>query len=143
MISCEWIDSSLTKKPIPIIYLPWWHNISCCDACNKPLTPTSDCQKYCKKCLIFYTGCRYCLTTNIIFGLTTQSQCKKCKRVSSISFDNTSILSGNSELDDFILDLNPGVYNNLRIDEFSDKIKNNDKYFLSSKINSTIESIYS
>ncbi|PKY59584.1 hypothetical protein RhiirA4_482440 [Rhizophagus irregularis] len=46
LISSEYIESTLTKKLIPIIYLPWWHNISCCDACNKPLTLTSDCQKY-------------------------------------------------------------------------------------------------
>src|SRR5207249_1939044 len=26
LISSGWIESTLTKKPIPIIYLPWWHN---------------------------------------------------------------------------------------------------------------------
>ncbi|PKY25232.1 kinase-like protein [Rhizophagus irregularis] len=104
LISSEYIESTLTKKLILIINLPWWHNISYCNACEKPLTFTSDCQKYCKKCLIFYTGCRYCLTTNIIFGLTAQSQCKKCKRISSIISDFTNIinfLNENSELDEF------------------------------------------
>ncbi|PKC58199.1 hypothetical protein RhiirA1_468358 [Rhizophagus irregularis] len=103
LISSEYIESALTKKLIPIIYLPWWHNISNCNACSLDLTFTSDCQKYCKKCLIFYTGCRYCLTTNIIFGLTTQSQCKKCKRISTIiSISNsTNILNENSELYEF------------------------------------------
>ncbi|PKY51394.1 hypothetical protein RhiirA4_468404 [Rhizophagus irregularis] len=37
---------------------------------------TSDCQKYCENCLIFYIGCRYCLMTNIICGITSQSQYK-------------------------------------------------------------------
>ncbi|GBC04090.1 hypothetical protein RclHR1_05500005 [Rhizophagus clarus] len=137
----EYTESILTKKLIPVIYLPWWHNISSCVTCNKSLIFTSDCQKYCEGCLIFYIGCRYCLTTNIIFGLTTQSQCKKCKRLSSIIFDITIILSGNSELDDFILNLKPEIYNNLKIDDFSDKIKNNDKYFHPLEINSTIHSI--
>ncbi|GBC04974.1 hypothetical protein RclHR1_05990003 [Rhizophagus clarus] len=141
LISTGHINSSLTKKPIPVIYLPWWHNISCCVACNKSLIFTSDCQKYCENCFIFYIGCRYCLTTNIIFGSTTQSQCMKCERISSIIFDNTSILSENSELNDFILKLNPEIYNNLRINELPDKIKNNDKYFLLLEINSTIQSI--
>ncbi|GBB87617.1 hypothetical protein RclHR1_14090009 [Rhizophagus clarus] len=133
VISFGYLKSILTKKPI----LPWWHNISCCDACNTSLTFTSDCQKYCEKCLIFYIGCNYCLTTNIIFGLTTQSQCKRCKRVSDIM----NILSGNNELDDSILDLRPEIYNNLRIELFSNKIIINDKYFLPSEINTTIHLI--
>ncbi|GBC00616.1 hypothetical protein RclHR1_03910003 [Rhizophagus clarus] len=137
LISPEYMESDLTKKPIPIIYLPWWYYTFFCAACLLILTFTSDCQKFCDKCLIFYIGCRYCLTTNIIFGLTTQSQCKKCKRVSSI----TSILSGNSELDEFILNLKPDVYSNLRIDEFSEKIKNNDKYFTPSGVILTIYSM--
>jgi len=68
LISTGCIESTLTKKPIPIIYLPWWHNISHCKACKSYLKFTSDCQKYCEYCHIFYTGCRYCLTTDIIFG---------------------------------------------------------------------------
>ncbi len=76
LISTECIESALIRKPIPIIYLPWWHNIYVCDVCHSELKFTSDCQKHCENCLIFYTGCRYCLTTNIIFGLTNQSQYK-------------------------------------------------------------------
>ncbi|EXX57517.1 hypothetical protein RirG_206410 [Rhizophagus irregularis DAOM 197198w] len=60
-ISFEWIESTLVKNPIPIVYLPWWD----------------------------YSRCRYCLTTNIIFGITEQSKCRKCKRV--IDIDVTGI----------------------------------------------------
>ncbi|PKC58200.1 kinase-like protein [Rhizophagus irregularis] len=146
LISSEYIESPLIKKPIPIIYLPWWHNISSCNACDLDLTFTTDCQKYCRNCLIFYTGCRYCLTTNIIFGLTTQSRCKKCKRVKgllpSIIPDFTNILSGNHELDNFLLDLRIQVrYDNLKIDKFLDEIKNINKYFVLSEINLTIYSM--
>ncbi|GES81770.1 kinase-like domain-containing protein [Rhizophagus clarus] len=137
LISSGYMESDLTKKPIPIIYLPWWYYTFFCVVCLLNLKFTTDCQKFCEKCLIFYIGCRNCLTTNIIFGLATQSQCKKCKGVSSI----TSISSGNSELDEFLINLNLGIYNNLRIDEFSDKIKNNDKYFLPSEITLTIRSM--
>ncbi|RIA81102.1 hypothetical protein C1645_881781 [Glomus cerebriforme] len=76
-ISFEWIESTLTKKLIPIIYLPCWDNYNYCEVCSSKLKFTSDCQKYCMYCHIFYTGCRYCLTTNVIFGLMNQSQCKK------------------------------------------------------------------
>ncbi|PKK47795.1 hypothetical protein RhiirC2_803633, partial [Rhizophagus irregularis] len=58
--------STLVKNPIPIVYLPWW-----------------DTSNYC------LTWCRYCLTTNIIFGITEQSKCRKCKRV--IDIDVTCI----------------------------------------------------
>ncbi|CAB5100977.1 unnamed protein product [Rhizophagus irregularis] len=70
LISSGWIESTLTKNPIPIIYLPWWNNISYCETCYSKLIFTSECQKHCMNCLIFYIGCRYCLTTNIIFGFT-------------------------------------------------------------------------
>ncbi|GBB93957.1 hypothetical protein RclHR1_02260022 [Rhizophagus clarus] len=118
LISTECIESTLTKKPIHIIYLPWWHTDSECDSCKLKLKFTSDCQKYCKNCYIFYTGCRYCLTTNIIFGFTNHSQCKKCKRVSSVIItisDIASINSGNSVLDDFLI--------NLRLDYLKTAIK--------------------
>ncbi|PKY28192.1 kinase-like protein [Rhizophagus irregularis] len=64
LISSGYTESTLTKKPIPIIYLPYWYSLSNCEACNLKLKFTSDCQKYCENCFIFYTGCRYCLTTN-------------------------------------------------------------------------------
>ncbi|CAB5200383.1 unnamed protein product [Rhizophagus irregularis] len=129
LISSGYIESTLTEKPIPIIYLPWWHNITHCDACKISLTFISDCQKYCTNCLIFYTGCRYCLTTNVIFGPTIQSQCKKCKRVSSINFDINNISVGNNYLDDLLSNLRLDIHNNLKITEFADKVKGIDKYF--------------
>src|SRR5436189_1320345 len=105
VISSGWIESSLTKKLIPILYLPWWDVNRTCIACCYPLKFTSDCQKWCLRCNIVYTGCRYCLTTNIIFGITTHSQCKKCKR--TLSIDNlkiniASICSGNDDVDEFL-----------------------------------------
>jgi hypothetical protein len=141
LISSGCIESTLTKKPILIIYIPWWYARPNCEACNIYFTFTSDSQKYCEKCLVFYIGCRYCLTTNIIFGITDQSQCKKCKKVSSVIFDITKIFSGNSELDEFLLNLFPAI-NNLKIDEFVSKIKNIDKYFLPLEMISTICSIH-
>ncbi|GES81857.1 kinase-like domain-containing protein [Rhizophagus clarus] len=137
-ISSGWIKSSLTNKPIPIIYLPWWYNISHCESCGSKLTFTSECQKYCTNCLIIFIGCRYCLITNIIFGFTNQSQCKKCKRVSSITVDIANIKSGNSYLDDFLLKIRVNIHNNLKIAEFNEKIKKIGKYFLPMSIGSSI-----
>jgi hypothetical protein len=130
----------LTKKPVATIYLPWWNNVAYCVAFATYLKFTSDSQKYCDKCLVFYTGCRYCLTTNIIFGITDQSQCKKCKKVTSVIFDITKIFSSNSELDVFLLNLFPDT-NYLKIDEFVNEIKNIEKYFLPLQIESTIHSM--
>ncbi|UZO14682.1 uncharacterized protein OCT59_006133 [Rhizophagus irregularis] len=130
LISSEWIESTLTKKPIPITYLPWWDNTSCCGVCNSKLKIISECQKCCIKCLTVYIGCRYCLTTNIIFGLTNQSKCKKCKRVSSIILDIMCINTGNSYLDDFILNLRLNISNSIKIAEFTNRITNFNKYFL-------------
>ncbi|RGB29223.1 kinase-like domain-containing protein [Rhizophagus diaphanus] len=130
LISFEWIESTLTKDPIPITYLPWWDNTYRCGVCSSKLKITSECQKYCTMCLIVYTGCRYCLTTTIIFGLTNQSKCKKCNRVSSIILDITCINTGNSYLDDFILSLRLDISNNLKIAEFTNSITNFNKYFL-------------
>ncbi|UZO14552.1 uncharacterized protein OCT59_006008 [Rhizophagus irregularis] len=138
LISSGCVKSTLTKKPIPIIYLPWWHNIPYCDACEISLTFTTDHQKYCTNCHIFYIGCRYCLTTNVIFGPTIQSQCRKCKRVSSIIFDITKINIGNSDLDNFLSNLRLDVHNNLKITEFIGKIKDIDKYFRPCDICSSI-----
>ncbi|PKC56295.1 hypothetical protein RhiirA1_542179 [Rhizophagus irregularis] len=97
LISSEWIESTLVKKRILILYLPWWHDNLSCNACYSKLTFTSDCQKYCANCCIFYVGCRYCLTTNIIFGPILESKCKKCKRISLII--NSSEYS---DIDDFL-----------------------------------------
>ncbi|UZO14370.1 uncharacterized protein OCT59_005829 [Rhizophagus irregularis] len=138
LISSRYTESTLTKKPIPIIYLPYWYSLSNCEACNLKLKFTSDCQKYCENCFIFYTGCRYCLTTNVIFGVTNQSQCKKCKRVSSIIFDR----SGNSDLDDFLGNLRIEIHNRLEITRFTDEIKNIYKYYKYYMPKSLIGSIY-
>ncbi|PKY25382.1 kinase-like protein [Rhizophagus irregularis] len=142
LISSEYTESTLSKKPIPIIYLPWWHNLFNCQACFSKLKFTSDCQKYCENCLIFYTGCRYCLTTNVIFGVTNQSKCKKCKRVSSIIFDIEKFRSGNSDLDDFLVNLRLEIHNRLEITTFTEKIKNIDSYFNPNTLFSSIYGIF-
>jgi hypothetical protein len=131
LISSGCIESTLTKKLISIIYLPWWETRHKC-FCHEELVFTSNCQKYCENCSAFFIGCRYCLTTNIIFGITNQSQCKKCKRVSTIIiFDITKIISGNSDLDDFLVSLRS--YQS-EITKFTDAMKNIDKYFIPSEI---------
>ncbi|PKY31247.1 kinase-like protein [Rhizophagus irregularis] len=110
-ISFEYVKSTLVKKQILILYLPWWHNTNC-NMCSSELTFTSDCQKYCTNCLIFYTGCRYCLTTNIIIGLTGQTHCKKCKRISLI-IDNVV----DRDLNDILFNNNIyDIYENLCLD---------------------------
>ncbi|CAB5213940.1 unnamed protein product [Rhizophagus irregularis] len=127
LISSGLIESTVDKKQISILYLPWWHNNSECNICNSVLTFTSDCQKYCMNCFIFYVGCRYCLTTNILFGPTDQSQCKKCKRISPI----------NSDFDGFLFNNNILTCDNLyylKLAEIENIVKNIDKYFISSSI---------
>ncbi|GET66452.1 kinase-like domain-containing protein [Rhizophagus irregularis DAOM 181602=DAOM 197198] len=125
LISSGRIESTLTKKLISIIYLPFWENRTHC-YCSKKLVFTSNCQKYCGDCFVFVIGCRYCLITNIIFGYTNQSQCKKCKRVSTIIFDITNIISGYSDLYDFL----SNVRYESEIAKFANDVKNIDKYFV-------------
>ncbi|CAB5192141.1 unnamed protein product [Rhizophagus irregularis] len=110
-ISSGWAESILTKKPISILNLPWWDNSNECVICQLELEyikqePESYCQKLCSNCYIVYSGCRYCLTTNIIFGITYQSQCKKCKRISFITIDITNMSSGNCIIDEFLFRIN-------------------------------------
>ncbi|GBC20406.2 kinase-like domain-containing protein [Rhizophagus irregularis DAOM 181602=DAOM 197198] len=62
----------------------------------------------------------------MIFGYTNQSQCKKCKRISTITIDIRKIFSGNSVLDDFLLSTRS--YQSA-ITKFADKAKNIDKLF--------------
>ncbi|EXX56550.1 hypothetical protein RirG_215190 [Rhizophagus irregularis DAOM 197198w] len=83
-----WIGST---SPISILYLPWWDVSNSCIVCNRTLEFKTDCQKWCSYCIIIYTGCRHCLTTNIIFGITGESQCKKCKRISLITIEMIKI----------------------------------------------------
>ncbi|UZO03824.1 uncharacterized protein OCT59_024225 [Rhizophagus irregularis] len=135
LISSGCVESTLTKKFISIIYLPFWEYTSTC-YCDNKLLFISNCQKFCDNCLIFFIGCRYCLTTNIIFGITNQSQCIKCKRVSTIIFDRTKIISinsGDSVIDDFLINIRHDFLNQLNIDKFANDLKNV-KYFIPSEI---------
>ncbi|CAB5206549.1 unnamed protein product [Rhizophagus irregularis] len=101
-ISYEFIISSTTEETIPIFYLPWWDTFYVCVRCKAKLLSGGANQKWCSYCFIIYCGCRYCLTTNIIFGLTCQTHCKKCKRVTPIFMDNTIVNIGSNEIDDFV-----------------------------------------
>jgi len=117
-ISSEQVESTFIKKPIPVLCLPWWDNKNSCIACNSELEFMSDCQRYCAYCCIIYIGCRYCLTTNIIFGFTDQSQCKKCKRISFI-------IDMSINIDDFLYNLMFNHYN-LQLAKIIDDIKKTD-----------------
>ncbi|CAB5217434.1 unnamed protein product [Rhizophagus irregularis] len=106
-LSSGWVESILSNKSVLILYLPWWDNHDRCLVCPRELNyvqqeSKSHCQKWCSHCFIIYIGCRYCLTTNIIFGITNQSQCKKCKRVSFFNID----ISGNCIIDEFLFSIN-------------------------------------
>ncbi|EXX78065.1 hypothetical protein RirG_018250 [Rhizophagus irregularis DAOM 197198w] len=94
--------SSTTEETIPIFYLPWWDTFYVCVRCKAKLLSGGANQKWCSYCFIIYCGCRYCLTTNIIFGLTCQTHCKKCKRVTPIFMGNTIVNIGSNEIDDFV-----------------------------------------
>src|SRR3954451_13696943 len=50
LLSSGWVESTLTKKPIPILYLPWWDASNKSRICNHPLKFISDCQKWCSSC---------------------------------------------------------------------------------------------
>ncbi|PKY25565.1 kinase-like protein [Rhizophagus irregularis] len=111
-ISSEWVESILNKKSIQILYLSWWDNFDKCVVCLQELKYIHQesvpyyqkwCQKWCSNCFIIYTGCRYCLTTNVIFGITSQSQCKNCERISFINIDITNVSCENCIMDEFIL----------------------------------------
>jgi hypothetical protein len=102
-----WVVSYMNKKPISILNLPWWDYNKQCIVCSRGLKyihqeSESYCQKWCSCCFTIYSGCRYCLTTNIIFGITDRSQCKKCKRTSFINIDITNYISGNCIVDKFL-----------------------------------------
>jgi hypothetical protein len=127
LISSGWIKSSFTEKSIQIIYLPWWDSHGKCMVCTLNLRFISDCQKLCTSCYIFYIGCRYCLTTNIIFGIAIQSQCKNCNNISTIIIsDINSINSGNISVDKFLVST---ILNNKNNSQISNYIKGiNDNY---------------
>ena len=62
------------------------------------------------------------MTTNIIFGLTNQSQCKKCKRILIINIDITNISSGDHSVDEILNYINFDI----QIDQISDCMNNVD-----------------
>ncbi|RGB44221.1 kinase-like domain-containing protein [Rhizophagus diaphanus] len=123
IITSDLIESSLTKKPIQIIYLPWWDANSQFMICTLDLIFISNCQKLCSFCYLIYIGCRYCLTTNIIFGITNESQCRKCKKISeiSINIDFDNIMSENVDIDKFLISTR---LNNKNKSQIADYINN-------------------
>jgi hypothetical protein len=90
------IKSSQNFLNISIIHLPWWDNYDKCRICRQELKYLTDYQKLCLYCHITFNGCRYCLTTNLIFANIDQSQCRKCKRISFITIDITNINENNN-----------------------------------------------
>ncbi|UZO02393.1 uncharacterized protein OCT59_020874 [Rhizophagus irregularis] len=124
LISSGWIESALTKVPIPILYLPWWDASDQCVVCDKVLEFKPECLKWCLHCYIIYTGCRYCLTTNIIFGITNESQCRKCGRITNLTIDTSSINSENLYIEEFLVSTRLNINNN---DQIIDCINNINK----------------
>src|SRR5581483_9430956 len=122
LISSGWVESTLTKKQIPIIYLPWWDATNKSRICNHYLKFVSDRQKWCPSCFTIYVGCRYCLTTNIIFGITDQSQCQKCKEISKVEIDITNITSGNRDIDEFLVSTRTNIGNHKKIVEYIENV---------------------
>jgi hypothetical protein len=120
-ISFEYVESALIEKTILILYLPWWDTYNQCIVCNHDLIIGFKCQKWCPNCFIIYIGCRYCLTTNIIFGYTNRSKCKKCKRIITIIE-----ISGNHNIDKFLYFININS-NNDNYYEIANYINNTNK----------------
>ncbi|GES81616.1 kinase-like domain-containing protein [Rhizophagus clarus] len=132
-ISYETIESSSTKETILILHLPWWDSFHVCVVCEVRLVFEYINQKWCPHCFIFYSGCRYCLTTNVIFGHIKQSQCKKCKRTIQ-SIMKTNINIGTNDIDNFLYNTR-NIINNFNtvdyikeIDRYSDTPSNVYKY---------------
>ncbi|GBB97731.1 hypothetical protein RclHR1_03050020 [Rhizophagus clarus] len=115
LITFEFIEST----SVLILHLSWWDACYECIICDQLLKSKSDCQKWCSNCYIIYTGCRYCLTTNIIFGFIDQSQCKKCKRINRIISINTIDNSGSYNIDGFLF------FTKLNIIEYVNNINKN------------------
>jgi hypothetical protein len=123
LITSGWVDSTVFEKPVPILYLPWWDDNPNCIACDLLLESKTSNQKYCVHCYIVYIGCRYCLTTNIIFGFTHETECRKCKRSSLIDLTDICISSENSKLDEFLYAPRFNFYDNLQLDKIIDNVK--------------------
>jgi hypothetical protein len=124
-ISFEFIESTLVKNHVPVLHLPWWDAYNGCMICHQPLESKSNYQKKCSNCSIVYAGCRYCLTTNIIFGFINQFnqfQCKRCKRIVKIAFIGTIIdISGNYNIDEFL------HFTKFNINQLADYVNNINK----------------
>ncbi|CAB4431901.1 unnamed protein product [Rhizophagus irregularis] len=123
-ISYELIESTSTQKTILILHLPWWDSFHMCVICRARLIFEYINQKWCPHCFIIYSGCRYCLTTNMIFGHTKQSHCKKCKRTIRIIMNKTNINIGNNDIDDFLYNTR-NLVDNFNIVDYINEI---DKY---------------
>ncbi|EXX53216.1 hypothetical protein RirG_246020 [Rhizophagus irregularis DAOM 197198w] len=142
-LSFGWVESTiLSKKSVLIIYLPWWDNHDRCSICPRELDYIQQeskfhCQKWCSHCFIIYIGCSYCLTTNIIIGITNQSQCKNCKRVSFLNID----ISGNCIIDEFLFSIKIENKNHHFIADYVNKDPFNVYRFIRSKFYSGINSI--
>ncbi|EXX55193.1 kinase-like protein [Rhizophagus irregularis] len=104
LIHSGWIKS-IFDTTVPILCLPWWDASNKSKACNHNLKFLTDCQKWCSSCFIVYVGCRHCLTTNIIFGITNQTKCRKCKRVSDICIDFIDMCGGNSIIAEYLISM--------------------------------------
>ncbi|GET01625.1 kinase-like domain-containing protein [Rhizophagus clarus] len=104
-----------------ILHLPWWDACNQCIICDSKLESSTDSQKWCSNCLIVYTGCRYCLTTNIIFGMAEQSQCMKCKRIFLVNVNMPANITNNGEY--ILLKLNTHNFN--QISNYVDNIDKN------------------
>ncbi|CAB5181753.1 unnamed protein product [Rhizophagus irregularis] len=109
IVSSECTILNLTRKTIPILHLPWWDTFNNCIVCIQELEYKSNYQKWCSHCFIIYSGCKYCLTTNIFFGFTDQSQRIKCKRVEPISTNGNrnidvlnSTIENNNEITNYV-----------------------------------------
>ncbi|RIA91109.1 kinase-like domain-containing protein [Glomus cerebriforme] len=124
-ISYELIPSTTTNEITTVLYLPWWDAFYICIICKIELIFDVS-QKWCPHCFIIYSGCRYCLTTNIIFGFTGQSQCKKCKRIVLITINNSTLSIGNNEIDNFIYKKRNKINNCDNVDYMKDINKYDD-----------------
>lgn len=123
-ISYELIESTSTQKTILILNLPWWDSFHVCVICKARLLFEYINQKWCPHCFIIYSGCRYCLTTSMIFGHTKQSHCKKCKRAIRIIMNKTNINIGNNDIGDFLYNTR-NIIDNFNIVDYINDI---DKY---------------
>ena len=69
------------------------------------------------------------MTTNIILGITNQSQCKKCKEILNIHTDITKgikkITSGNLDIDEFLISTRTNIDGHNQIVDYVNNIDKN------------------